>query len=249
MSNKLKTAENLLQVLEMFSLEKTEWGVTELSNSLNLSKTVIYRILNTLESNNYLFQNPDNNKYRLGNKFIKLGEIARHNFDIVDLAEEHLFRLANRVEETVLLDVLDARNNTSVCIEKIESSKEIKYTCNIGEQVPLYAGAFGKAILASLNPGKIEEVLNSQLEQYTPDTTTDPVSIREELKKIKKSGYAITYGEWNPGGMSVASPVLDHQEQAVAAVGISGPEFRMADKIDLYIRLCLETADNISQNF
>ncbi len=248
MSNKLKTAEKLLLVLEMFSREKTEWGVTELSDSLNLSKTVIYRILNTLESHNYLFQNPDNNKYRLGNKFIQLGEIARHNFDIVDLAEKHLFRLASRVEETVLMDVLDPRNNTSVCVEKIESSKEIKFTCNLGEQVPLYAGAYGKAILAWLKPEKIDEVLMANLKQYTSNTNTDPDSLREELEEIKESGYAITYGEWNPGGMSVASPVLDHQKQAVAAVGISGPEFRMADKIDHYIQLCLETAENISQN-
>ncbi len=248
MSNKLKTAEKLLLVLEMFSREKVEWGVTELSDSLNMSKTVIYRILNTLESHNYLFQNPENNKYRLGNKFIQLGEIARKNFNIVDLAEEHLFRLASRVEETVLMDVLDPLNNTSVCVEKIESSKEIKFTCNIGEQVPLYAGAFGKVILAWLSPEKIEEVLSENLKKYTPNTNTDPDSLREELKEIKESGYAITYGEWNPGGVSVASPVLDNQKQAVAAVGISGPEFRMTDKIENYCQLCRETAESISKN-
>ncbi len=246
MAGTLKTAEKILQVLEMYSLEKSEWGLTELSDSLNLSKSVVYRILNTLENENYLHKNSKTKKYKLGRKLIKLGEVARKQFNFIEMVEKDLQKLADKSQETVLMDIPD-NNNKVYVIKKIESYKNIKYTCNIGDEVPLYVGAYGKAILANMSQIKIEEVINNGLSKFTDNTITNPKVLRNELERIKKEGYAVSIGEWNPGGLSIASPIFGVDGKVMASVGVSGPEFRMNNKTKYLKKICINTANKISR--
>ena len=243
--NNLKTLENLFKVLDEFSFSNNELGITELSNSLKLSKSVIHRILSTLEENNYLYQNKDNDKYKIGHKFIKLGELAKENFQLKDIAEDELLNLADKSGETILVDVLNGEK--SICVYKKECNKNIKYTCGIGEEVPLYAGAIGKVLLAYSSKDKQEEILGGNLIKHTRNTLVNKQKLKKELIQIKEQGFCITYGEWNPGAIGIAAPVLNHNNKIIASVGILGPEFRMKDDIKKLTKECKTTAELISK--
>ena len=247
MKNSLKTAEKICDVLDAFSLKKSEWGVTDLSNHLDLSKSVVHRIASTLENKNYLYQDPKSKKYSLGNKIIELGSIAKNSIDLVKVSLKELNFLFNITEETVLLDVPKNNDNKSICLNKIESSKNIKYTCEIGKPVPIYAGALGKTILAHMSKEKINQIIDMGLKKHTNKTVTNPKVLKKQLKKIKKNGYAISCGEWNPGGMAIAAPLFS-QNKILGSIGILGPEFRMKNKTDQYIEYCVEAAFRITKN-
>lgn len=57
---KLETAHRMLLLLECFTDAKPEWGVTELSEELDCYKSVVHRMLSTLEGRGYVTQNPAN---------------------------------------------------------------------------------------------------------------------------------------------------------------------------------------------
>ena len=239
-----KTTEKVTKIFEMFSINKPEWGVTELSSELDWSKSVTHRILSTLENSGFLQQNKDTSKYQLGYRLIELGSIARQNIELIDLAREEMKDLSKKTGETVLLDIPDGIK--TICIDKVESNANIKFTCGIGKPVPIYAGALGKAILAYYPEEKINNVINTGLIKHTDNTTDDAEELKKELHVIKQRGYSMTKGEWNPGALGVASPIFDHQENVIASIGVLGPEYRMEKNIDTITVLCLLAANNLS---
>ncbi|MDD4363000.1 MAG: helix-turn-helix domain-containing protein [Atribacterota bacterium] len=71
-----------IQILNSFTLQKKELGVTELSKKLNLHKSTIHRILVTLEDENIVRKNKISQKYRLGMELFKYGNVAIDQFEI-----------------------------------------------------------------------------------------------------------------------------------------------------------------------
>src|SRR3972149_7285706 len=63
-----------LDLLEEFTGDTDELGVTELSKRLNLHKNNIFRLLATLETRGYIEQNKATENYRLGLKALELGQ-------------------------------------------------------------------------------------------------------------------------------------------------------------------------------
>ena len=68
MARVLRSVNNALAVLESFSVERPEIGVTELSQTLGLGKSTVHRLLTSLASRGYVRKNPDTDRYCLGFK-------------------------------------------------------------------------------------------------------------------------------------------------------------------------------------
>ena len=70
----IQSVSHALDVLEQFSGEHDELGVTELSKRLKLHKNNVFRLLATLESRGYIEQNKATENYRLGIRCLQLGQ-------------------------------------------------------------------------------------------------------------------------------------------------------------------------------
>src|SRR5262245_59852411 len=70
----IQSVSHALDVLEQFSGEHDELGVTELSKRLKLHKNNVFRLLATLESRGYIEQNKATENYRLGIGCLQLGQ-------------------------------------------------------------------------------------------------------------------------------------------------------------------------------
>ena len=73
----IHSIKRAIQILNSFTLQKKELGVTELSKKLNLHKSTIHRILVTLEDEGLVVGNQISQKYRLGMKLFELGHIVK----------------------------------------------------------------------------------------------------------------------------------------------------------------------------
>ncbi|WP_277342549.1 IclR family transcriptional regulator domain-containing protein, partial [Pseudomonas viridiflava] len=69
--------------------------------------------------------------------------------------------------------------------------------------VPLYAGAAGKAVLAYCDPQLVDAL---KLERITEATITSRKLLKEELKDIKERGWATGEGERVLGAFGLAVP-------------------------------------------
>jgi DNA-binding IclR family transcriptional regulator len=57
----------------------------------------------------------------------------------------------------------------------------------------------------------------------------DWAEFRAALGGIKKNGYALTIGEFNPGVYSVAAPILTDQKTSLGSVGVAWDEKERRD--------------------
>ncbi|WP_411502399.1 IclR family transcriptional regulator [Brevibacillus centrosporus] len=136
---KLETGDRILKILECFTLDKPEWGVSELSEHLQVYKSVTHRALVTLENRGFVKQNPVNQKYALGIKLFELGMIVANQMNLRSIAKPIMEELCEQTNETVMLMIVD--HLEGICIEKVESSQSVRYTSPMGKRVPLHAGA------------------------------------------------------------------------------------------------------------
>jgi DNA-binding IclR family transcriptional regulator len=76
----------------------------------------------------------------------------------------------------------------------------------------------------------IELLSGSELIALTPRTITDQDLLLAELARVAKQGYAIDDQEHDAGVMEIAAPVFDAHGDIVGALGILGPEMRLAGR-------------------
>ena len=81
----------------------------------------------------------------------------------------------------------------------------------------------------------------------TSNTITDSDQLRSQLVQARLNGYAMDDGEIEAGLICVAAPVYDMNRKVVAAVSISGPDYRMREDQEVMIREARQTAHNISR--
>ncbi|TYP53249.1 IclR family transcriptional regulator [Thermosediminibacter litoriperuensis] len=218
--NTVQSIERAMRILEELAGEKDGIGVTDLSCRVQLHKSTVHRILNTLLRLGYVEQNLYSEKYRLGTKLLYLGGAILDRMDIRRESHELLKQLAEEVNETVHLVIPD--NDKALYVDKIDSNRTIRMYSQIGRRAPLHASAVGKAILAFSTPDYVEKIINNGLERYTKNTIVDPDKLIEHLKEIRVRGYAVDDEENEEGIRCVGAPVFDYTGKVIAAVSISG---------------------------
>src|SRR5439155_3549906 len=103
----LRSVNNALAVLESFSVERPELGVTELSPALGLGKSTVHRLLTSLAARGYVRKNPQTERYCLGFRAFEVGLLAAGRGAIREIVAPFLRRLMLASKETVHLGVLD----------------------------------------------------------------------------------------------------------------------------------------------
>lgn len=71
-SPKVQSIKRVVDILKSFSLEHPEMGVGQLSRHLDIPKSTVFRLLNTLENEGFINQNPETGNYRLGIDVLEL---------------------------------------------------------------------------------------------------------------------------------------------------------------------------------
>ncbi len=241
----LRSVSNALAILEAFTLERPELGVTELARTLKLGKSTVHRLLASLSARGYVRKNPATDRYCLGLKAFEVGALAVRQRTIRETAAPFLQHLAAACRETVHLGVLD--EGDVIYIDKIESQQALQMYSRIGRRAPAHCTALGKALLAWEPADALERVLRRRLQAYTPRTLTDPDALRRELARTRARGYALDDDEFEVGLKCIAAPVRDHTRQVVASLGIASPAVRLPEeRVGPLAELVRATAADVS---
>jgi IclR family KDG regulon transcriptional repressor len=171
--------------------------------------------------------------------------ILSHN-SLISCAFEEMTYLNNLTRETVLIDLRSGLQK--VCIEKIDSPENLKYTNEKGFAAPLYVGGGGKVLLSELKDDELNNILKqTSFVPITANTIIDPEKLWAEIKKIRKQGYATSFGERVPGSSCVSVPVKHYV--APVALSILGPASRFTPKriMETIVEL-KQAAGRISKN-
>lgn len=230
----VRTVERALSILNCFCEDKYELSLTEISKNIGLAPSTASRLILSLEKNDFLARNIDNQKYHLGFKLAKLGNLCFEHMGFRKIALPYMVELRDLFNESISLYV--AERNYRVCVERVESTQSLRKVIDIGRQLPLTRGASGKLLLAYMPKDKMRNILMD-----------DPYFTEIQLEEIKQNGYAISFSEREEGVTSIATSIFDNEKKMVTALTMSGPSVRFHDdEITMIVKRMKEYADKIS---
>jgi IclR family KDG regulon transcriptional repressor len=245
----LDTVSNSLKVLEYVANNENS-TLTQISEALNINKTVVFRILYTLQQGGFVAKN-SNLGYNLGPKVIQLSNLALRHNAIHQLVKGVLSRLTNDFNESSHMGLLNDSNEVLI-VSKIDATSTIQMTSHIGKIMPAYCTAMGKCLLAYLDQNQIDDYLNkAPFTRQTNRTITSAQGLAEELKLIKSRGFSIDNEESEEGLYCISTPVYDRFDEVYAAISVSGPATRMKNKkndIITQLKLASQEITNLEAN-
>jgi DNA-binding IclR family transcriptional regulator len=223
---RIQAIERAVSILNAFSSEDPELGVTELAERLGLHKSTVHRFMVNLAAAGLVERNPRSGRYRLGLRIFELGGLVMQQMNLWDEALPFLEGLVRDTAETGHLAVLGG--GEAIYIERVEARRALRVPSAIGRGYPAHATNLGKVLLADLPRERVDEIVAERgLGAYTPHTITDPSELDVELERIRERGYAIDNEEYDEGLRCIGAPVRDHSGHVVAALGIGGPVTRI----------------------
>jgi len=226
----IQSVNNALDLLEEFKEDRDELGVTELSKRLTLHKNKVFRILATLEAKGYIEQNKATENYRLGVKSLELGQTFIKQLGLVRQAKPFLREIVEKCNEMAYVGTI--RQDSVVYLDGEEANQVVKVVNRVGWRLPIHCTAIGKAQIAHASEEELEKLgILNHLERFTPNTIVDKVEFIKHIKEVAKRGYAVDNEEYNLGMRCVGVPLRDYTGRVVGGISVSGPSFRMTDKV------------------
>jgi IclR family transcriptional regulator, KDG regulon repressor len=244
---RIQAVERVGAILDVFSPEDPELGVTEIAERTGLHKSTAHRFLVNLEAVGLLERDARTQRYRLGLRMFEMGGIVLEQMSLWDEALPFLEGLVADSGETGHLAVLE--RGEAIYIEKVEARRALRIPSAMGRGYPAHATSLGKVLLSDLGEGEVREILGAHgMASYTRTTTTDVDALLTELADIRERGFAVDDEEYDEGLRCVGAPIRDHTGRVVAALGIGGPVTRVTpERVDDLARLVIDAADGLSR--
>ena len=239
------TVVKALSLLELLAGSATPLGVTELATTLDLSKSNVHRLLQTLASRGYVAAS--DHRYAATTRVWELGAQVIGRLDVVRVAAKPMQRLVEQTDETAHLSVLDLAACEVVSIHIVESTQPVRAYSRVGQRTPAHCVATGKALL-SVQPREALLTLPAALPRFTPHTVCKRDDLLKMLENMRHDGYSTNIGEWRAQVGGAAAVVYDHTGNPIAALGLTVPVERMKPEVMArYIPLITATAAEISR--
>jgi IclR family KDG regulon transcriptional repressor len=243
----IQSLEKGLDILFLFTEDRPLLTLEEISSLSRMPKSTCYRFLNTLKKKEILELDRDQGKYRLSVRFLRFESAILNSIDLAKLSLPFLRELSKLSGETAQLVVLN--NNVGVCIEKVESTETLRVMPDKGTIIGLHGGASGKVIMAYLSEEEQDWIIREKgLTKFTPNTISDPRTLKKHLQEIRKRGYAVSDGEIYAGVKAFAAPVFNYRGKITASISLAGPRERFKPgKITSILNPLQKAADDLSR--
>ena len=231
-----QAALRAVKLLKLFTIERPEMPLAEMSRRSGLNKTTTHRLLRALQSEGLIDRNPLTAAYSLGAGLMALGVQALACSDLRRRVRPLLKSLANESGETATLEV--PIEDSMLILDEVTGRHVVGAGGNVGTRWPLHATSTGKAFMAFDESGL--ERLPESLEALTSRTIVSKNSFQPEFIDIRRRGYAVTVDELEDGFTAVATVIRTPLGDVQGALSICGPTQRMTStrRAELGATLC-----------
>jgi IclR family KDG regulon transcriptional repressor len=214
------------QILEMIADHSEGISHADLSKAVGLHASTTFHLVRTMLALDYLRQDPDTKRYHVARRLFLLAARVSDEVNLVNAALPVMRGLVESTGETVHLGVLSREG--VITIAKSEGTSTFRVSERVGVLRPAHCTAIGKALLASLPKDELDDFLAGlEPKEFTPRTIVDKVRLRREIRRVQETGYAVDDAEFNSELRCVAAPAHDFSGRGVAAIGVSGPTWRI----------------------
>ena len=182
----------------------------ELARRLGLGRTVVARLVATLERHDLLRRTAEGVDLGFG----LVGFADRVAPAVRDAARSHLQRLAAAFNETSILAVVDGDDAVAVD-QVVPEGRVVRIHYHPGTRHPLAVAAHGRAMLAHAEPTVVARLAGGD-----PD-------LLAELARVRRQGHAVSHDELEEGVAGIAAAILDQGGRPLGSLGIVAPASRL----------------------
>jgi len=240
----VQSVDRAVSVLEILA-DTGEAGVTEIAAKLGVHKSTAFRLVAALEARDLVEQNEQRGKYRLGVGILRLAGATTASLDLVQESRPACRALAAETNETVNLAILS--DGSALYLDQVSGSSALQSYNWVGQRIPLHATSNGKVLLSGLTDHEVARTVRRPLRAYTPSTITTMKGLLAALAEVRSTGHAVAVDEFEVGLTATAAPVRNVHGEVVASVSVSGPTFRLADRLADCVSATTSTAADISR--
>ncbi|MFT4046654.1 MAG: helix-turn-helix domain-containing protein [Solimonas sp.] len=224
----VKQAANVLDLLEYFAQAKKPANLAEVSAALGWPRSSAFNLLKTLARRGYLYEpRPRAGFYPTSRWQWLLRDIADP-----ELLPEPLCRAADAVArqtgETVAIAAPSGAS--AVLLYVVESPHVVRYTAQVGNQLPIHASSCGRALLAQYSVAERTAVLRKiKYRKLAEGSPLDAKQVEAEIKRAAARGWHENINGYATDLLGVALPV-DLPDRCLSLV-VGGPTSRIRQNI------------------
>ena len=189
----------------------------ELARKIDMPPSLAHRYLSSLLGGGLIARHTPTGGYELGPAALRIGAVAIARIDALRLAGEAMPRLVDLTHLTALLVVMGDHGPTIVRWER--APVPFVTALAVGSVLPLARSASGRSLLG-FTPSRVANHLISLDPGF--EGAGSKRALLDHLKLVRKRGYDLTDSTVIPGLAAISAPILDRQNEAVAALTLMG---------------------------
>ncbi|WP_417434381.1 IclR family transcriptional regulator [Hoeflea sp.] len=223
------TVAKALTLLDHFTENDPEIGLSDLARRSRLDKATVHRMLSAMADAGLVEQRHDTKLYRLGAGILRLARIREEAFPFTSVLQPELNQVARETGETAHASLISGRALATVGI--CDSSKANRVSLVAGEILPFHTTASGLATLAFGPEALSGRVLTGSLDGKTSFTLTDPEKLNARIETARQTGFGETDQTNEIDVYGIAAPFFDKTGLACGAIAVATPSHRMSEEL------------------
>jgi IclR family acetate operon transcriptional repressor len=227
----IQSVQRAFQLLDIIAATGGEATLTEIARASGLKVSTCHHLLATLIQAGYAARRRGARSYVLGSKILALSTVCLKQVNLPQQAHRVIEALNARTKEAVGLAVL--QGDDLITVMRKETMHAVRVDAGAAGTVgTAHATAAGKAILAWLPESELKRIVDAKgLTAFTPHTITDFAQLIEELRLVRRRGFAIDREEFQPGVCCIAAAIRTPSGTVLGSLSVSCPMFRADDAV------------------
>lgn len=236
-----------LRILQAVASAGAPVSAAEIGEALNLPKPTIHRLFQTLEADGWLMRDLGGRGFVAGHG---LRRLAANTMSGPGLRRERMLllsALAREIGETC--NIAMPESGAMTYVDRVETEWPLRIRLPVGSHVPLHCTASGKMYLSTLSTAQLSRVLGRMtLLAPTPNSITDPDSLRDEIALTRDRGFSEDNEELIEGMVALAVPIRDNLGRFLATLSFHAPVQRLTlDAAHRYLPRLQEVAAELGR--
>ena len=218
----VRSVQRALEILTLLSEERPQITIRDIVDNTGLAKTTAIRLAQTLVQAGLLWATDSG--FMAGPGLWRWAHLARNAWELPPEFRRMMTDMAREHQETVNLYI--RHDIHRLCIAQAESPRSLRHVVNVGDELPLWAGASAKVLLADAEEGLLARIVAGG----PPRPRRPFLATQRRGGGPQLPGFSVSHGERESGVSAVAVPVHDDTGRVVAALSMSGATPRFTDE-------------------
>lgn len=212
----IQSLEIGIQLVDLIVQNGQPMKFNDIHHSTGITKSNLYKYLNTLTQLGLLYRDRESGHYRLGSRLIEYGMAAVDREDLMDRLLPYLQEINQHCQETVLLHMWTDQG--PMVVKMFSSHQGLNIGARIGTILPLSSAA-GKIFAAFLDEVLVKDWKEKEWNKLTPEQRE---SLAAELEEVRQTHVSFAREPLVPFISSVGFPIFNYERKLMASFTVVG---------------------------